>query len=482
MSDYLVGSTITQQVATTVVRQADVLVCGGGTAGCVAAIAAARNGADVVLIERDHFLGGMMTEGNAGLTKYIVHGADEDKQAEIVRELREDPARVRLVGGIPLEITHGLLESGSAVGTHGTGASYVFTDSQEFKILLYEMMIEAGVQIVLHSMVCDVLTDGKVIDGVITQTKAGRTAYLGDYVIDATGDGDVAALAGIPFILGVGPEDAVYQQELAPLGQLQTMGSMFRIGGVDFDQYIAHLREHPESFFVQRVAQMTYEEMLEAYEDGEMVIFMGTTASGRKFQVYNYPHPGVMIGCISIPGSRNGLDVDELTRAEYEVMLEARRLVAQIRASVPGFEGAFVLDTPKAGVRETRHVKGEYALNIMDMLTIREFEDTIGKGCHPVDITPIPREVEEVGPRDAWYFNIPYRTLVASGCDNLLLAGRCTSATREAAGFLRPTVPCMIMGQAAGTAAALLCRSGQAARDLDVKGLREILREQGVVL
>ena len=482
MSDYPVGSTIAQQVATTVVRQADVLVCGAGTAGCVAAIAAARNGADVVLIERDHFLGGMMTEGNAGLTKYIVHGADENRQAEIVRQLREDPAPVQLVGGIPLEITHRLLESGSAVGTNGTGASYVFTDSQEFKILLYEMMIEAGVQIVLHSMVCDVLSDGRVIDGVVTQTKTGRTAYLGDCVIDATGDGDVAALAGIPFVLGVGPEDAVYQQELAPLGQLQSMGSMFRIGGVDFDRYIAHLREHPEGFTIQRVAQMTYEEMLQAYEEGEMVIFLGTTASGRKFQVYNYPHPGVMIGCISIPGSRNGLDVDALTRAEYEVMLEARGLVADIRKSVPGFEGAFVLDTPRAGVRETRHVKGEYTLNIMDMLTIKEFEDTIGKGCHPVDIAPVPREVEEMGQRDAWYFNIPYRTLVASGCDNLLLAGRCTSATREAAGFLRPTVQCMVMGQAAGAAAAMLCRSGQAARDLDTAELRETLREQGVVL
>ena len=482
MSEYAQGATFVQEVETVVARETDVLVCGGGTAGCVAAIAAARNGADVALIERDHFLGGMMTEGNAGLTKYIVHGADADEQAKIVAQLRTDPAEVQLVGGIPLEITHRLLENGAALGTGGTGASYVFTDSQAFKILLYEMMMAAGVRMVLHSMVCDLLTEGNTIKGVVTQTKAGRLAYPGRYVIDATGDGDVAALAGVPFVLGVGPEDAVYKQGLAPLGQMQAIGSMFRIGGVDFDQYMAHLREHPEDFSVQRFGLMSYEEMLAAYEAGEMVIFMGTTNSGRKFQVYNYPRPGIMIGCISVSGSRNGLDVPELTRTEYDVMVEARDLVSQIRESVPGFERAFVLETPRAGVRETRHVRGEYVLDIADVLAIREFEDTIGKGCHPVDIGPVPSEVEQLGQRNAWHFNIPYRILVALGCDNLLLAGRCTSATREAAGCLRPTVPCMVMGQAAGTAAAMLCRSGGAAREIDVRALRMLLREQGAVI
>ena len=482
MRAYEPGSTFVQEVETTVADKAHVLVCGGGTAGCVAAIAAARNGADVLLLEGGHFLGGMMSEGNAGLTKFIVHGTDADEQALIVQQLRTNPADVQLVGGIPLEITHRLLKDKAAVGTAGTGASYVYTDREAFKILLYEMMQEAGVRVVLHAMVCDVLVDGNTIKGVVTQTKAGRLAYLCDYVIDATGDGDVAALTGVPFALGVGPEDAVYKQKLAPLGQMQNIGSMFRIGNVDFDRYVDHLRAHPQEFSPQRFGLMTYPEMLEAYDNGEMVIFMGTTTSGRRFQVYNYPHPGVMIGCISLGGSRNGLDPSELTRAEYDVMIETRNLVALLRESVPGFEHAFVLDTPKAGVRETRHFQGEYVLDIADVLTIREFEDTIGKGCHPVDIGPSPDEVEQLGQRNAWYFNIPYRILVAIDCDNLLLAGRCTSATREAAGCLRPTVPCMIMGQAAGTAAAMLSGSGQAARDLDTRSLRDLLREQGAVL
>ena len=487
MSDATLGATFTEQVTTTVAARAGVLVCGGGTAGCVAAIAAARNGADVLLLEASHCLGGMMTEGNAGLTKFISHGVDAEDQARIVRQLRQDPAAVQQVGGIPLEITHRLLEAGAAVGTGGTGASYVFTDSQAFKLLLYEMLEEAGVRLMLHAAAVGVLTcgdgpGGSRLSGVVAQTRAGRRAYLADYVIDATGDGDVAALAGVPFVLGVGPGDAVYQQELAPLGQMQAIGSMFRIGGVDLDRYMDHLRDHPEEFRVQRFGLMSHGEVLEAYDRGEMTVFQGVMPSGRQFQVYNYPRPGIVVGCISLKGSRNGLDPTQLTRAEYDVLLTTRDLVAQLQASVPGFERAFVLDTPRAGVRETRHVQGEYTLDVMDVLTGRDFDDAVGRGGHPVDIGPLPQEVEEVGPRSSWYFHIPYRTLVAARLDNLLLAGRCTSATREAAGSLRPTVPCMVMGQAAGTAAALLCGSGGAARDVDVTALRQHLRDQGAVL
>jgi len=482
MPHYTPGATITQEVTATVAGQADVVVCGGGTAGCVAALAAARNGADVLLVEAGHCLGGMMTEGNAGLTKFVVHGAGPAEQAAIVRPLRDRPAEVQVVGGIPLEIVHRLLEMGAAVGTGGTAGCYVFTDSEAFKLLLYDMAVEAGVRLALHSPVCDVLAAGERLDGVVTQTKQGRRAYLGQYLVDATGDGDVAALAGVPFVLGVGPGDAVYQQGLAPLGQLQAMGAMFRIGGVDLGRYLNHLRRHPDQFVVQHFGLMSLEEVLRAHDSGEMAVFMGTTSSGRRFQVYNYPRPGIVVGCISAPGNRDGLTVEDRTASELDVLVQARDLVAQLRADLPGFEAAFVLDTPRAGVRETRHVQGEYALDVADIVASRQFPDTIGKGGHPVDISPRPREVEEAEARDGWYFDIPYRILVAAGRDNLLLAGRCTSATREAAGSLRPTAACMVMGQAAGTAAALLCGTGRAARDLDVDQLRQRLQEQGAVI
>ena len=117
---------------------------------------------------------------------------------------------------------------------------------------------------------------------------------------------------------------------------------------------------------------------------------------------------------------------------------------------IPGFEQAFLLDMPEIGVRETRHIQGEYRLTIEDILQRKEFEDSIGRGAHPIDIGRLPEELREAGAVDDWYFTIPYRSLVAREVDNLLLAGRCISASHEASGCTRPTVQCMITGQAAG--------------------------------
>ncbi|MDD5602627.1 MAG: FAD-dependent oxidoreductase [Eubacteriales bacterium] len=473
------GDVIKTEIEVRIAGEYDVIVCGGGTAGCVAAIAAARSGVSTLLLEGGYFLGGMMSAGNAGLTKAIMHGKDADTQTKIVETLRNDPERVRLVGGIPLEMIHRLLENGAAVGTGGTAASYVYTDSHEFKIMLFDMMKEAGVHVMLHSPVCGVFREDGAITGVAVQVKNGRQGYAGRYFIDATGDGDLAAMAGVRFTLGVGPEDAVYKQGLSALGTLQNIGSMFRIGGVDFDGYVAHIKKHPEAFAVQRFGLQTYEEFIKAHERGEMMIGLGKAPSGRTFQIYNYPRKGIMIGCISVKGSRNGLDTEELTQAEYDVMTAAKSLVDEMH-SLPGFKNAFVLDVPQAGVRETRHFEGEYKMNVADILLQREFEDTIGKGCHPIDIHPLPNEVKEIPQKDEWYFNIPYRCLVAKGVDNLLLAGRCISSTREAAGCTRPTIPCMVSGEAAGTAAAICVNENVgAARDIDVQILRKQLREQG---
>jgi hypothetical protein len=133
-------------------------------------------------------------------------------------------------------------------------------------------------------------------------------------------------------------------------------------------------------------------------------------------------------------------------------------------------------------VRETRHVQGEYVLDIEDILTQRDFEDSIGKGGHPIDISPIPDFIRNKPLAPRWFFKIPYRSLVAKTVDNLLLAGRCISNTHEASGCTRPTVPCMITGEAAGTAAAMCAKAGVAPRDLDASELRKRLTDQGVDL
>ena len=135
----------------------DVIVCGGGTAGCVAALAAARNGAKVLLLESGHCLGGMLTRGNAGLTKFVMHGVNAKEQHEINKELATAPESVQIVGGIPLEFANTLIGSGDALGNYGTGASYVYPDVHAFKLYLFQTLIQAGVKILLHSQVFQVI-------------------------------------------------------------------------------------------------------------------------------------------------------------------------------------------------------------------------------------------------------------------------------------------------------------------------------------
>lgn len=187
--------------------ETDVLVAGGGTAGCIAAIAAARNGASVLLVEGRGFLGGMMTGGNVGLTKYIVHEKNEAEYRRVWAQLATDPSSVQIVGGIPIEVTKRLIDMKAAIGTHGTGGSYVFTAQQDFKWFLLEMMKEAGVKLLLHSLIVDVIKDGNTLKGIVVENKSGSQALLARAFIDATGDGDVAAKAGAPFVVGVGPND-----------------------------------------------------------------------------------------------------------------------------------------------------------------------------------------------------------------------------------------------------------------------------------
>jgi len=461
----------------------DTIVCGGGTAGVVAALAAAREGAKTLLIESEYHLGGMLTMGNAGITKYVMHGCDPEEQYKINNELKTNPDNVQVVGGIPLELTHKLIKNGDALGNHGTGAAYVYPDPHAFKLLLFEELMAAGVKILLNSKVVKVLKDGNKITGIIFDTKEGHMVAYGKYIIDSTGDGDVCALAGVNYVIGSSERDEIVKEGKLPVGKLHTPGSMYKIGGVDFDKVMKFLEENPERFNAHMFGLMGMEEMLEAYKKGDSIETFVNFNENQRFQIYNNPRKGVMVGCISV--SRlgqdcNGLNVEELTDAEYGVLETCTRQLEDIKKEIPGFEDAYILDVPKAGIRETRHIEGEYILHILDILENREFEDSIGLSSHPIDIYPKPKVCEEVKvPKRAW-FRVPYRSLVAKGIDNLLIAGRHVSATREASGCTRPTICCMVMGEAAGTAAAQLSKTGGAAKDIDVQKLRETLKKNGV--
>lgn len=469
------------EVTAKVQAEYDVIVCGGGTAGCIAALAAARNGAKVLLLEASYYLGGMLTQGNAGLTKYVLHGIDPKEQYKINKELAIAPEKVQVVGGIPLEITKRLIEAGDALGNYKTGASYVYPDVHAFKILLFNLLKEAGVKILLHSQVFQVLKKGNKIEGVVYLTKEGIFISYGKYIIDCTGDGDIAALAGVEYVVGASEHDSVVRDGLIHVGSLHAPGSMYRIGGVNFDKLVAFLKEHPDRFQPHIFGLMSMEEFLEAYEKGEAIETFCTYGNKERFQVYNNPRKGIMVGCINVRTQDvNGLLVEDQTLAEYEVLTVATEQLENIKKEYPGFEEAFIVDVPRAGIRETRHIMGEYLLTIRDILTNKNFEDAIGLSSHPIDISPMPNECKNILiPKRAW-FQIPYRSLVARGVDNLLLAGRLISATREASGCTRPTICCMITGEAAGTAAALLVENGGVAKELDVAVLKAKLKKNNV--
>lgn len=477
-----IGDTYTSKIETSITTEADVIVAGGGTAGCVAAIAAARNGADILLVERYGFLGGMMTAGNAGLTKYIVHEKSQSEYRKVVAELATNPSSVQVVGGIPMEITERLLDMKAGIGTDGTAGSYIFTSSEDFKWLLLTMMEETGVKLLLHSWIVDVIKEGNTIRGVIVENKSGRQAILAKVFIDATGDGDLAAKAKVPFVVGVGPNDLSAKHGVK-LNTTQDMGVMFRVGNVDMIRCFEYLKENPDKFQVQGCALLSLEQAWKNFQKGEMMtinVNADFASPSFHFQIYNTPLHGVFtICCPCYPG--NGLSALDLTKAEIALTKKVRRWVVGMRG-IPGFENSFLLDCPQIGVRETRHIQGEYVLTIEDVFKSREFEDGIGKGAHPIDVQPIPESLKSHPLPPRWQFNIPYRCLVAKQIDNLLVAGRCISVTHEAFGCTRGTVQCMITGEAAGASAAICVKQDIKPRALDTDELRKKLKSQGVVL
>ena len=466
----------------------DVVVCGGGTAGVCAAIASAREGARTLLIERSFNVGGMLTVGEAGITKFSEHCKDVDKyKTEVLDVLATEPKKVQVVGGIAHEYVVRLLKKGKALGTNGEAGSYIFTDKAASQYELVEMLDEAGVEVLYDTRVCLVKKDGNTVTGVIVHNKEGFCEIDAKQVIDTTGDADVAALAGVPFNKGATEED-VKEGGATKVGQLMGMGVMFRVKNVDFEGMFRYLEENPDRFHQHEFGVMSLENVKESYRKGDMCVFRIVLnewpEKGYKLvQVYNLPERGEAIllgpGC-GYNSEPDGLDARVLSKAVHTVQSGVRRLTDVLKA-IPGFENTTVTYVPDIGVRETRHIEGEYKETIIDVLSGRDFEDSIACGGHPIDIHPVPKEVEDVD-LNHWRFHIPYRVMLPKNVDNLLVAGRCVSATRLASGAIRPTAQCMALGEAAGTAAAMAVKESLTPKTVDVRKLRERLKKNGAVI
>jgi hypothetical protein len=449
---------------TPVFTAVDVVVVGGGPAGLVAALAAKHAGADVLLVERHGYLGGLLTGGF--VTK---------PQAPVVGGIPEELfARARQLGGARGNIRYRLRD-----GTYTYFMSPI--DPETMKRVAFESVDEAGVQLLLHSLVVDAVTERGAVKGVLVENKSGRQAILADVIIDASGDADVAARAGAPYVVGRRSD-----------GVAQPMTMMFRMGRVDVDQLVQYAKTHVDDFtftYYPNVAEGIPDasQCLNIVLEGFIRLQEQAAAKGGYepprigFNVKTGVRPGdVFVNATRITEG-TGTNVQDLTDAEVRVRAQVHACVAFLKTYVPGFADAYLLDTPpEIGVRESRRILGEYTLTLDDIVQRRSFDDVVAKGYGVIDI-------HEPGGKNLRFdaveeYQIPYRCLLPQRIDNLIVAGRCVSCDHDVLGTLRTIPACMYTGQAAGVAAALAAQAHTSPRDLNVNSLQQALLHQKAVL
>lgn len=440
----------------------DVLVVGGGNAGCAAALAAARTGARTLLVERYGFLGGTATAAMVGPWMTFHSGAD------------------RIVGGIAQEIVERLIALGGSPGHIPDASGYVPTitpfDPEIHKALLFDLMRESNVHLLLHALVVGAECAGDGVRGATFATVGGPRTVRARCTIDATADAFVAAAAGCEL------------QQGDERGRVQPASLMFRLSHVDMDVLAAYVRERPDQMRTALAPEERNAAALTAvaglYELWQQAQAGGIEIPRELVSFFISPYPDEVTVNMTRVVDVDPLDPDDLTRAEIEARGQAMRLVAFFRARVPGFANARIAATAtQIGVRESRRIVGEYTLTRDDILERRTFEDAVARSAYPIDIhnpSGSGTTTQRLPPGTS--YEIPYRCLVPRRIDDLLVAGRCISTTHEALASTRLTPTVMTLGQAAGTAAALALAAGVRPRALDAHVLRERLIADGVDL
>ncbi|MFE6957274.1 FAD-dependent oxidoreductase [Streptomyces sp. NPDC057696] len=417
-----------------VVQRSDVIVVGGGPAGVSAAVAAARTGADVTLLERYSALGGLASGGMVLVLDDMING-NEITVTGIVDEYVERMAKLGLAVYPPAEERYSSPEMWAKWGRWGAFDFHSHTnpkpicyavafDPDGWKRVSNDLVRESGVNLRLHSWFSRPVVQDGAVKGVVCETKSGPQAVMGDVVIDTTGDIDVASRAG-----------ASYAQD----NYLVTL--VFRLGGVDTATAERFEQDHPRE---ARAINRKIKRML-----------------GGAWELWwlKTPVPGVVwCNCPHMTGF-DGTDPVSLTEAEFEARARIGAVLDSIKSDLPGFANAYLLDVAEQmGVRQTRLLQGEYVVTKEDVTSRRHFADSVARG------------------RD---YYTPYRALLPRDVDQLLVAGRHYSATPEAQRISREIPPCMAMGQAAGIAAATAVEQGVVVRDVDPAVIQRRMREQG---
>ena len=408
----------------------DVLVIGAGSAGTTAAVAAARSGASTLLVDRFGFLGGTSTAVLDTFYAFYTPGATPHK----------------VVAGIPDEVVGRLTERGMAFerpNTYGAGTGITY-DPESLKRVWDELAGEAGVTLLLHAFAFGVDVDDGRVASVEIATKSGVRRVRPRVVVDASGDADICALAGAPYE--------------APGDDVQSLSTVFRVANVD----------------VTRAQAVPKEELWRLMREGRD---SGRYALTRiEGSIHRTPHEGVMMALMTRVRRVDATDADQLAAAEIEGRRQAHEYFRFLRECVPGYERAVLLSTsPAIGVRESRRIVGEHVLTADEILAATQFPDQIARCGAPIEEHHSGDDTRWVYLEEGATYGIPFRSLQPQALDNVLVAGRCFSATHDAHASARSMGTCMAMGQAAGTAAALSAEPKRLAPDV----LRARLREDG---
>lgn len=434
-----------KNIATT--AEYDVIVVGSGSAGSTAAIAAGRGGARVLLLERLPFLGGTSTAVLDTFYGFYTPGSRS----------------IRVVSGISEEVMSGLREFGSWLerpNTHGAGTGVTY-HPEYLKVVWERLVLEAGADVLLNAHVLDVEAAGGLVSGLFVATKTGLRHYRARVVIDASGDADVCHFAGIGYELA---------GDIDPAQTLTTTFKMVNVDvarrkGISKDQFHALMAEAAESGHYNLPRK-------EGSDHITPVDHMTATIMTRLPSFFRKGENVV-----------NATDPELLSAAEIEGRVQAIEYIRFLRDRVPGYENA-QLSTfgVQIGVRETRRVYGQYRLTREDVLNARQFDDQIA-------LCGAPIEDHHGGADTRWGYlpdgecvGVPFRTLVPRDGVNVLVAGRCFSASHDAHAAVRSMGQTMAMGQAAGTAAAMAARAGGRIESVNVSPLQDKLRQDGAIL
>ena len=446
-----------ESLRTPIAYDCDVLVCGGGTAGFIAALAAARMGARTALVERNGFIGGTMINGAGPLHSFfnLFKAFPGAKKEQVVR-------------GLPSELVDRLVSQHASYGhlEQDKGGNYdsmiTLVDWESFKDIAFRMLEEAKVELFLHTIVAGVMKQGDAVTGAVIESKSGRQAIRAKVVIDTTGDGDVAALAGAEFV---------------KKHDTTSVGFPFSMMNVDMKRLVAYLEKEGLVTQLIRGQKDGTDDIIrlgfDLRKDERFRPFMEKSGMWGPLGFSYHDNNFTYINSAN-KKSVDATDVLECTKAEIELRHQVMELSRMLVKYIPGFEKAYVYWTPNAlGVRYTRVIRCEYDLTVEEIVNGTRFDDEVFLyGFH--DCAP------RIMIKDAKYFGMPYRALLPVKVDNLLVAGRLITSTWEAHMSTRNTVSCMAQGEAAGTAAALCAVEGVTPRQLDRALLHRTLADHGV--